>query len=281
MSEVIFESPLNYSGSKAKMIPFIKRHIPDDIRCFVDAFGGGFNVGVNIDAEKIIYNDINGFVMNLVRSFAEYDSIDYLKHVRKLIKKFKLAPTRKEEYNELRSVYNNTLPELRDSRMLYTLILFGFQQQIRFNSDYGFNIPCGTRRFNDNLISKFVSFTRVLKEKNVEFKNQSVFELKTPVADAFFYCDPPYRETTATYNDGKRGFEGWTRIHEQKLCGFLDSINEGGGKFMLSYILRIDDFYNCEVEQWAVKNGYSIIPVDEFQGRYNNREEVLIINYQI
>lgn len=50
---------------------------------------------------------------------------------------------------------------------------------------------------------------------------------------------------------------------------------------MLSYILRIDDFYNCEVEQWAVKNGYSIIPVDEFQGRYNNREEVLIINYQI
>ena len=67
---VVIESPLNYTGSKSKMVGFIKSQLPkDDIDTFVDAFGGGFNVGVNINAKKIIYNDINPFVEGLIRSF--------------------------------------------------------------------------------------------------------------------------------------------------------------------------------------------------------------------
>lgn len=35
------------------MVGFIKSQLPkDDIDTFVDAFGGGFNVGVNINAKK-------------------------------------------------------------------------------------------------------------------------------------------------------------------------------------------------------------------------------------
>lgn len=42
------------------MVGFIKSQLPQKgIDTFVDAFGGGFNVGINIDAKKIIYNDIN------------------------------------------------------------------------------------------------------------------------------------------------------------------------------------------------------------------------------
>ena len=33
---------------------------------FIDTFGGGFNVGVNINASGIIYNDINHFVRDLI-----------------------------------------------------------------------------------------------------------------------------------------------------------------------------------------------------------------------
>ena len=30
---------------------------PKNIQTFVDLFGGGFNVGINVKADKIIYND--------------------------------------------------------------------------------------------------------------------------------------------------------------------------------------------------------------------------------
>lgn len=50
---VVIESPLNYTGSKSKMVGFIKSQLPQKgIDTFVDAFGGGFNVGINIDAKK-------------------------------------------------------------------------------------------------------------------------------------------------------------------------------------------------------------------------------------
>ena len=49
---VTFESPLNYIGSKAKIVPDIIRYLPSNFDTVVDAFGGGFNVGININAKK-------------------------------------------------------------------------------------------------------------------------------------------------------------------------------------------------------------------------------------
>ena len=128
--------------------------------------------------------------------------------------------------------------------------------------------------------SKFVTFARCIKDKNVVFANCSFEKLLDNItSDVFVYADPPYRATLGVYNDGKRGFEGWTLNHEQELCDFLDTINQKGTKFMLSYVLQVDDFYNNEIAEWANRNNYKIIEVDTTQGRYNNRKEVLIINY--
>lgn len=278
--DVLYESPLNYSGSKAKMMDVIKSHLPHEIETFVDVFGGGFNVGINATARRIVYNDINGFIVELMRSFSYYDANDFIEYIQEQIVKYDLGPTKKEGYLKLRSLYNATPIEKRDPRMLYTLILFGFQQQVRFNSDFDFNIPCGSRRFNDRLLSKFVSFTRFIKGLNVEFKNESFRELLPMVdSDTFLYLDPPYRETTATYNDGKRGFEGWGTMHEMELCKFLNETSQRGAKFMLSYVIDINGFHNKEMEQWATSNDYHMIDVAHAQGRYNNRNEVLIMNY--
>ena len=164
--------------------------------------------------------------------------------------------------------------------MLYTLILYGFQQQIRFNTDYGFNNPIGSRWFNECLLSKFITFARCSRSKNIEYLNVPFERLIDQIApDTFVYADPPYRSTLGVYNDGKRGFEGWTIEHERRLCMFLDQINQRQAKFMLSYVLQVEDFYNADVASWSERNGYHIIDVEVPQGRYNNRREVLIINY--
>lgn len=278
--QVVIESPLNYSGSKAKMVDFLRTQFPDDFQSFVDLFGGGFNVGVNVEANHVVYNDINPFVVGLIKSFCDIDTYSYLKYVYKLIRDYSLQPTNSEGYLRLRDKYNSTPISKRDPRMLYTLILFGFQQQIRFNSNHDFNIPCGQRRFNDRLISKFISFSRVMKGKEVVIENTDFRKL---LADAdpnsFFYLDPPYRETTAAYNDGKRGFEGWTIEHEKAMCEGLDILSLNGGKFLLSYIIDVEGFHNEQIEQWANEKKYQIVQVTSAQGRYNNREEVIIKNY--
>ena len=278
--DVVVESPLNYTGSKSKMVDIIKQHLPNrPIDTLLDAFGGGFNVGINIPSKKTIYNDINPFVEELIKSFGT-DVYSYLIYVSKLINKYKLSPENKDGYLALRKKYNETPIEERNPKMLYTLILYGFQQQIRFNTSHGFNNPPGSRWFNECLLSKFITFARCSQDKKIEYCNQSFDKLIEQVTpDTFVYADPPYRSTLGVYNDGKRGFEGWTIRHEQNLCLFLDKINERGSRFMLSYVLRVNDFYNEEIAMWANNKNYKIIDIEAPQGRYNNRREVLIVNY--
>ena len=278
--DVVVESPLNYTGSKSKMIEIIKQHLPaQQVDRLIDAFGGGFNVGINIPSKETVYNDINPFVEELIKSFSG-DVYSYLMYVSKLINRYKLSPDNKEGYLALRNKYNETPINQRDPRMLYTLILYGFQQQIRFNTNHGFNNPPGSRWFNECLLSKFITFARCSKAKNVLYSNVSFDKLIEKITpDTLVYADPPYRSTVGVYNDGKRGFEGWTIKHEQKLCLFLDKINECGSKFMLSYVLQVKDFYNEEVANWATSNNYNIIDIKVPQGRYNDRREVLITNY--
>ena len=279
-NEVIVQSPLNYTGSKTKMLPIIKEYLPQEpLHTFIDVFGGGFNVGINISAERIVYNDITPFVKGLIQSF-RLDTYGYLTYVSKLIQKYGLAPNSTEGYVALRNKYNSTPIPKRDPRMLYTLILYGFQQQIRFNTNHGFNNPIGSRWFNECLLSKFITFARCSKSKNVEYLNVSFERLIDQITpDTFVYADPPYRSTLGVYNDGKRGFEGWTIEHEQRLCLFLDQIHQREAKFMLSYVIQVEDFYNADVANWAERNGYHVIDIKVPQGRYNNRREVLIINY--
>lgn len=280
LEQVVVESPLNYTGSKSKMVDIIKRHLPPQpFNNLVDAFGGGFNVGINIPSNEIVYNDINPFVEGLIKSFRT-DAYSYLMYVSRLINKYKLSPNNKDGYLALREKYNQTPQEKRDPRMLYALILYGFQQQIRFNTNHEFNNPPGSRWFNECLLSKFITFARCSKEKNIEYCNLDFDKLIDRITpETLVYADPPYRSTLGVYNDGKRGFEGWTIRHEKNLCLFLDQIHKRGSRFMLSYAICVDGFYNDEIANWAANKHYNVIDIEVPQGRYNNRKEVLITNY--
>ena len=55
-SEVVFNTPFNYTGSKYHLIEDIRKYLPNKIETFVDAFGGGFNVGINTEAKRIWLN---------------------------------------------------------------------------------------------------------------------------------------------------------------------------------------------------------------------------------
>jgi len=277
-SEVFYESPLNYMGSKAKMASFINSKIPSGVNTFVDAFGGGFNVGINVDAKNVTYNDSNNFVASLVSSFKFVDTYQYIMYIKRMIKKFDLSPEDNASYQEIRDYYNSFPVTKRDPRLLYTVILYGFNQQIRFNTNHEFNNPVGMRWFNDKVLEKLISFSRVMKESDIRFKSIDYRELFSDLeSEDFIYLDPPYMLTTGSYNDGKRGFSGWSSNMEKDFLDFIDKLHSEGKRFMFSYVLGHKGQRNLQLESWMQKGSYKVFRVDPALG--NNREEVLIVNY--
>ena len=279
--KVIYESPLNYIGSKAKVVNTIKANTPQDCRTFLDLFGGGFNVGINSDLDRTVYNDINYFVADLVKSFYLYDTYQYLLYIRRITKKFGVKKADVNAYNKARDYYNHLSEDKRDPRLLYTIILYGYQQQIRFNSSHEFNNPVGMRWFNDKVLQKMISFSRRIKEEPYAFLSQNYIELENRInPDVFVYMDPPYRLTTGSYNDGKRGFKGWDLVLEQELFQFADRLSQKGIKFMLSYIIEHKGNVNEIALEWIKKKHYRVIELGDIIGiSGSRRKEVLIVNY--
>lgn len=278
---VVYEAPLNYVGSKAKMVREIKNYLPQKIDRAFDVFGGGFNAGINLPASHVFYNDSNFFVARLIESFRKIDTFDYLMHIKKIIQKFGLAPGEKDAYLKARKAYNEKPLAKRDIKFLYAIILYGFQQQIRFNSDHDFNNPPGNRWFNDCVLEKFISFSRRIKELYCTFtQNDFQQTLRIMHQGDFAYLDPPYRLTCGSYNDGKRGFGGWTKTHEDGLFSYMDELHRIGVNFLFSYVRENGDKQNDNLEQWLADRPYQLIRVGDAQGRYGKRKEILVRNYE-
>ncbi|MBU2870965.1 DNA adenine methylase [Colwellia sp. E2M01] len=276
-SEVFYESPLNYIGSKSKLVNELSKYYPKNISTFIDGFGGGANVAINANAKKVIYNELNYFVKDLIDSFEITDTYDYLMYIKRIEKKFSLKKEDSESYISVRKYYNSLKVNKRDSKMLYTMLLYGFNQQLRFNSKHEFNNPVGMRWFNDKVLEKFISFSRVIKEKKIEIYNVDYSEFKGLDDDTFVYLDPPYSMTTASYNDGKRGFNGWNLEEENRLLDYACTLNDNNSKFMISYVIEHKGEKNNNIIDWVQRNNFKIIELKGYSGL--KRHEVIIINY--
>lgn len=69
---------------------------PDKINTFVDLFGGGFNVGINVNADHIIYNDICEQVVGFLRYLQGSNIEEVLQKIDSYIDKYELTKENKE-----------------------------------------------------------------------------------------------------------------------------------------------------------------------------------------
>lgn len=67
-------SPLNYIGGKGKLLPQILPLFPNNISTFIDLFCGGCNVGINIKAESVIFNDNLTYLIDLYNELLHLSS---------------------------------------------------------------------------------------------------------------------------------------------------------------------------------------------------------------
>lgn len=277
----LYISPLNYIGGKWDVLPLIIDNLPKKIDTFYDLFGGGATVSINVDANKVVYNDINWVVRDLLEKITHDDFARTYQYIEKTIEKNRLEKKNKETYMAFRSKYNAIEKGSRNPLDLYLLICFGFEHQIRFNSNLEFNNPCGNSGYNQEMLEKLVSYSYRTKNMNMVFKSMDYKKLEEEIEKKdFVYCDPPYLISCGAYNDGKRGFNGWDEKQEQELLDFLSRLDEKGIKFMLSNMVDRNNKENTNLSKWIKKNKFKVIKNNKITLRNRqDRQEVIIINY--
>ena len=279
------KSPLNYTGGKYKILKPVLGAFPRQIGSFVDLFAGGFNVGINVEADRIFCNDQITYLIGMFGLFRETETEVLLTRIRGLIAAYQLTQQNKEGYLELRRHYN----ESKDLTELFVLTCYAFNHQIRFNNSHEFNSPFGTNRssFNGNIEKNLTAFCRALKEKDIVFSTTDFREMDLGFLgeNDLIYCDPPYLISTGSYNDGNRGFRDWHEEKEAALLGLLDRLNGQGTRFALSNVLYHKGLSNDLLIEWS--QNYHITYIDKsyancnyhFKDRDAVTVEVLITNY--
>lgn len=279
---MFLKSPFNYIGNKYKLLPQIIPLFPSKINIFYDIFCGGLDVSINVKADKKVANDINHFLIEILKLFKLKEYKELIEDIENIIKKFELSKENSNSYYNFRDYYNKN----KNPLFLYVLMCFSFNYQFRFNSNLDYNNPAGTNRssFNEILRKRLISFVEIIK--NIEFQNQNFkeFDFSKITEKDFVYLDPPYRISTGSYNDGKRGFEGWSVEDDLRLFSILDELNTRNIKFALSNMIINKGLKNKELIEWSKKYKIHILVVDYKNSNYQkNKEyettEVLITNY--
>lgn len=299
------KSPLNYTGGKYKILNQIIPIFPKNLDLFVDLFSGGTNVGINVSAKRIICVDKQKEIIRVMNLFKKYEDGYIIDTLEKLIDKYELSNSllngyeiynctsdkglgsyNKNKYIQLRNDYNKINNDsIKKDFLFLLLVIYGFNNQVRFNSNGEFNMPVGKRDFNNSLRKNLKSFIAKLKTKNIEFVNSDFREIAIETVDnTLVYCDPPYFLGTASYNENG----GWTESDEIDLLNYLALLDSKGIKFALSNVIEHKGLKHSLLEAWIKEHNYKIHFIDcdynnsnyhKQNGNVAKTQEVLITNY--
>ena len=284
--EGLIKSPLNYTGSKYRLLKKgMLEYFPNKVDTFYDLFRGAGNISINVKANNIIYNDYINFLPEMFNYWKTTDMEYIISYINKTIYDFKLSSTNKDGFLNFREYYNNN-KKIQD---LFILICYSFNYQMRFNNNKQYNSSFGKEAstMNNNILKNLNLFINKIKNSNIVFLNKDfrqVINVNSLNDNDFVYLDPPYSISCGVYQDGKRGFKGWTVQDDLDLLKLCDELNDNGIKFAMSNMLESKGIVNNTMKNWSTK--YNVINLDmnyngsNYHRTINNKDsEVLITNY--
>lgn len=306
------KTPLNYTGNKSRLIQQFMGYFPKDVDVFVDLFCGGATVGLSVNAKKVIFIDNNVNVINLLKHLEKYEFKVIFSRLEKIIEKYRLSYSAKfgykryregiekgdnnglKEYNKvayykLRTDYNLLKDKSSEEALdlLYVLVLYSFNNDMRFNRNGEFNLPVGKTDLNKINIEKLKKYIERVNKINHDFMCGDFRDKKVQnvlMKADFIYADPPYLIGDAVYNETSN----WTEQTEQELINLLELLNKKGKKFALSNILTKAGASNKPLSNWVFnRTDLQIIDIAYHyrSASYNkinrdaNEREVLIRNF--
>lgn len=299
--EMSIRSPLFYVGDKYKLMPEIKKYIPNYINNYIEPFVGGGSSFLNVKANHYYVNDINSYVIDIHKKLYEYrnNKEEFFEKILKFIDNYKLscsykgitaleelkkqypktyyAKYNKESYLQLRTDYNQNK---KDILRLYLLLIYGFNHMIRFNNKGDFNLPVGNVDFNNNVYDALNNYFNYLKNIDINYYNMDYKDFINSLKikkDDYILLDPPYLISQSEYN------KLWNEEQEKELYNFLDKLNKEGIKFGITNLVYHKGEKNEIFDSWSKKYF-----VHEISSNYisfnnntikNNSKEVFVTNY--
>lgn len=281
-------------GNKKKLIQKgLIDLFPKNINKFVDMFAGSSVVSMNVEANQYVINDNDKYLFELYHLFKNKTPDEIINHINSRIDEYGLARERtkrnefkdkskidkyKKAYMLFRDYYNQNKNVLD----FYTLMFYSFSQQFRFNNKGDFNMPCGNDCFSEKNQEYIKNGCKFFGSERVSvFKEDfRVFDINNFNGYDFIYLDPPYLNTTATYNESG----GWTENDENDLYDFCEYLSENNIKWGMSNVFENKGTVNQKLIDWCGRNSLSVYTFDKFTymacGKGNsNAKEVFITNY--
>lgn len=255
--------------------------MPNNINTIIDLFCGGLDFSINAQSKHIICNDIITPIVNMYKYFQNTTSNEIIEKIQHNIEMYNLNKINKDGYLQIREIYNKNKNDID----LITLIAFCYNNQIRFNSKWGFNRAFGENRseFNKTMETNLIKMIDKIHNLNIEFTNYnfSDFDFSVLSKNDFVYCDPPYLITNADYSIQA----SWNEIKEKELLNILDTLHKRNIKFALSNVTYHDNKSNDILLEWSKKynihnlnKSYDNANADK-RIKVNKTQEVLITNY--
>ncbi|UBH09015.1 Dam family site-specific DNA-(adenine-N6)-methyltransferase [Macrococcus armenti] len=298
------KSFLNYTGGKYKLLPQLIDKFPRDFDVFYEICCGSGVVSVNMSNifpnNKFVLNDLELKLIELF-NFLHSNNLDVvLEDIDNIIFEYKLSDTskygykfydtnsstglakvNKESYLKLRDDYNKGVINYSKELMLYVLIVYSFNNQIRFNKSGDFNLPVGKRDFNNSMRAKLIQTVDIIQKNHFEFTAKKFNCIENIKANDFVYVDPPYLISNASYNE-----QGVWGVNEEKLLyKFLDDLNQQGTKFAVSNVIMHKGSENEILKNWSKQYNIHVLNINYNNSNYQSiakkyvTKEILVTNY--
>ena len=299
--EISYRSPLFYVGDKYKLMPEIKKYLPDYINTYVEPFVGGGSSFLNVKAKKYLVNDIDNSIINIhkmlyqnaedknkffnkiFKTINHYGlSCSYNGHLvpeelKQKYKKTYYAKYNKQQYLNLREDFNNNKSDIFK---LYLLLIYGFNHMTRFNKNGEFNLPVGNVDFNSNVYNSLNYYFDYIKNTDITYYSMDYKEFVRMLdlkENDYVLLDPPYLISQSEYN------KLWNEECEKELYKLLDELDKKGIRFGITNLVYHKGNKNKIFEKWSKKYF-----VHELTSNYisyndntikNNSKEVFVTNY--
>lgn len=269
-------SPMNYSGSKFKLLNQLLPLFDYSKEYFIDLFCGGGSVYTNVldKYTKILINDVLSELIEIHKSLSN-DPHEFIESVKKLAK----TKENQQLYLDLRESFNKeNTPE-----KLYALMLSCTNNMLRYNQKGIFNQTWGKRGWNDSVEKKVNIFIEHISKHShkIYYASKNFYEI-TPTKPTMIYCDPPYTNTLAGYN------RYWSQNLENRLYEYLKKVDSQGHSFAISGLLGEHmDKKRSEIIDNLISDGYNYKILDfNYDGvarrkNITNSQEILIYNYNL
>ena len=213
----MFEPVIKWSGSKRSQAENILKYFPKEIDTYYEPFCGGCSVlrrllDSDIKVKHYICSDLNEDLINLwnlIKNNPQSVIDSYEENHIKFLKD-------KQYYYVVRKRFNKE-KNPRDFLFLLRTCANGLS---RFNLKGEFNSPVhiGRNGIKPQTFAKICNeWSKLLREKNVNFICQSYEQIKTKEKD-FIYLDPPYANTKGMYY-GVLNYDNlwnWMKIQDAK-----------------------------------------------------------------